>query len=254
MTDNRDTIASTPHWSERLASTFRITAEVSSLVLLIGFGVSVFLNGLVFAQWGVSFVMVATPADVVMSGLGFLFDILPVVGFFALCALAVRLLSSLPSSDSANAGTLLQKWAILLGVAVFGFVLSTVAMLAIRINFSDGVFIANQFIGAAIGAAYWCTLRFVRSRPALMLFLGIASLFSLVHGAAQLIEWRSSNGYFDRAALWRTLPDNSRSRVLWTGSEVMVLRRGSQETERYELLMVENGETLLLENDERTLP
>lgn len=57
-----------------LEKTFRLTAEISSVALLIGFVASAAINQLVFNSWGLNFVSYATPSDVVMSGIGFLLD------------------------------------------------------------------------------------------------------------------------------------------------------------------------------------
>jgi hypothetical protein len=55
----------------KIRSFFRITAEVTSLMLIAGFVFSVLINQYLFLDWGLEFLQVATVNDVVMSGLMF---------------------------------------------------------------------------------------------------------------------------------------------------------------------------------------
>lgn len=46
-----------------------LTVDILSLAGVLAFVVAVALNQLVFAEWGLNFLQVATPSDVIMSGL-----------------------------------------------------------------------------------------------------------------------------------------------------------------------------------------
>lgn len=54
-----------------------VTAEIVSLLGMFGFVIGVWLNVIVFQHWNIPFLMVATPADVLMSSLQILYFFLP---------------------------------------------------------------------------------------------------------------------------------------------------------------------------------
>ncbi|WP_069337162.1 hypothetical protein [Sphingobium yanoikuyae] len=70
-----------------------LTAEIASLLGIIGFILGVWLNISVFKHWNLQFLMVATPADVVMSGLQ-IFQYLVFGIVFAIFMLAFMLMAS----------------------------------------------------------------------------------------------------------------------------------------------------------------
>jgi len=70
-----------------LAKILRNTAQASALIALIGFIVSVIANSIIFNDWRLNFLQVATPTDVVVSGFSIAIGMLPgiftiIAGFF----------------------------------------------------------------------------------------------------------------------------------------------------------------------------
>lgn len=79
-----------------LELTFRFVAEISSIILLAGFVAATVLNQMIFSTWGLNFISLADPTDVLMSGMGFLFDamLLLLIGWIAWYALNSEFLLS----------------------------------------------------------------------------------------------------------------------------------------------------------------
>jgi len=59
-------------WWKQFRPIIVVTAEISSLLLVVGALLSVALNTVLFARWDINFLSVATPGDILMSGLNIL--------------------------------------------------------------------------------------------------------------------------------------------------------------------------------------
>jgi len=69
MADDRGTSSrDSPKAKILLRSVLTVTAEVTSLALLFGFLISCAYNSYLFSTWGLNFLAIATPNDVIMSG------------------------------------------------------------------------------------------------------------------------------------------------------------------------------------------
>jgi hypothetical protein len=60
--------------SSNFVYTVSIIASITSILLIIGFILSVIVNSIVFSSWNLPFLQIASPSDVLMSGLFFLFE------------------------------------------------------------------------------------------------------------------------------------------------------------------------------------
>ncbi|SDD58671.1 hypothetical protein SAMN05444678_11689 [Sphingomonas sp. YR710] len=67
------------------------TIDITSIVLLFGFVASVVINSTIFGSWGINFLLVASPQDVLMSGLFVsMWCALPTIPFVIALALAIK--------------------------------------------------------------------------------------------------------------------------------------------------------------------
>ena len=224
-----------------LEKTFRVTAEISSVALLIGFVASAAINQIVFASWGLNFVSFAAPSDVIMSGIGFLLDTgLPM--FIAIVTLIAPDYFGWRYKDHP-----ILRWAILAGMlAVAVFLALFLQGIAERANaaresfggpeFSDAYLVTVLVLSLAIAMPCLMYARANRvgrmeGRPKAVFYAVLAA--SVVFGAlslANIVKLRADLGY-QRVLSNLQSPSEGRcseadSIVLWLGSEWVVARCG----------------------------
>lgn len=233
----------TPEFSFERA--FRITAEVTSIVLIIGFVVSAAINQLVFARWGLSFLMIADPSDVLMSGLGFLFDTFQAL--FVALLLALMVLGFLAHKEGETIqlrGALIWGPTVLLALAISAFFIGipldeglTAAIhgedlpLRAGINGSTAALVCG-LAAALFAAGVYFSHEEWRGWQALVLgAIGIGGTVAAYNGGASLIVLRDDTGYYSRfVALSAGAPAACTAtpvHLLWSGSSKAVVRCAS---------------------------
>ncbi len=244
-TANTDGAESSP---DSLSSALKLIAEVSAGLAFVGFLISICLHILVFNQWRIDFLHVASPSDVLMSGMGFAIGMgIPLLFSIAFVVGATTVISKLEVSDRSKFMKAVTKLTTSKAVKVI-YVIAAILLLLIIWRILSGpdlpyYFITMEdnpdreitnvlvYIGVIlIGFGVSATRKQERSHRSedssgiaiLTVYLGLGFV---VLFAFSFINIQAAQG-FQRS---RTIVDdptvcNGNGRVLWIGSQSTIVR------------------------------
>jgi len=209
-----------------------LTAQVTSLAGIAGFVAAIILNSIIFRNWGLTFLQIASPSDVILSGLqlaiGFL---IPCMGLAIGWAVGMRLFAV---SHSRIWRALLPLFWIALGVLVFALA----RRYADYLDRTGWISIGAMWFALAIGAFEGRTAEMDGSeaqtnvwKSALIENRRLNSILCFagfwVVAVFNQVERISGEGMFGggRAKLiWPVLQQCNQPRAMWAGERAVVVR------------------------------
>ncbi|NML05323.1 hypothetical protein [Sphingomonas sp. G-3-2-10] len=240
----------------RFFDLFRITAELSAILSFIAFAVSVWVNSIVFSHWGQDFLQLASPTDVLMSGMRlFGYFLGPLVVALALTAI-FPLLNGLSIEDGKAPKNLTEKL----------FVYSVYVIVALLFLFplvigglwlSGNLDLRNTFYFypgmAAVGFAALHIYGNLRDPDPWQEIHGtVAAAVIGLTGLALVAGWfgariqdQARNGFHPNRLAAFSGKDElcAGSRVLWSGTQTTVIECGSGRPNS-RILILRDGENL----------
>lgn len=226
-------------WSGAL----RLTAEVSAVASVVAFVLSCVINGIVFAKWGHDFLQLASPSDVVMSGLRILSAIAIPIGVAVTLAWIGVMGLQRATGLTALAEKVPPKYAKLrefLGALAGGFIgMVGVAwmILIVLLAFRDVYFSSDVKLGAGLflilAGMAGATERFAENRTketiTFLIFFWLFLFASVASGTLATGRWlgaridaQAAKGFHPQyigVALNGQDVCLGRSRLLWSGSQ-----------------------------------
>lgn len=204
------------------------TADILGLVTLLAFCVALVLNSLLFQTWGLSFLHIAAPSDVMLSGLAIAVRFLPVAIAMAASPVIIYV------TDQRRVNRFLD------GPIDFPFVAAAIIWVGLTIY----AFIFDEFLKSALYFLFsiWIIRRRLeinaRYRPknryrSIMIDIFhylIAALF-LMLVAIQSIEKSGDiayGGVFESPTYFYDIETGRRDRLLWLGERYAVVRRSGE--------------------------
>lgn len=237
---------------------FRVTAEITSIILIIGFLLSASLNHLVFADWGLGFLMVANPSDVIMSGLAFLFDTITslFIGFFLVVIIFLFYIGS-EKGTVKRRNALVGTTALLALISMISFIIgipldtNIEAMARGKQRTLESAFdgtIASLVSGAAslfFAISVFSSNENWRLWKMIVLVLsGLIGTVTAYYAGSSLITLRSDLGYYSQyVVVAEGQPDtcgSSPTRLLWSGATNAVITCGSGQTQTILVTSMQN--------------
>lgn len=246
-----------PAWLPSLTSLWRSVGPVT-LATVITFGLSVMVNALVFDAWGQTFLALATPADVLMSGLGL--GLIP--GMMAAAYFGARILVSTRRSEPRAWWALwwtLVTWC-LVAAKIVGYGPPAALLWWV-------VMMPAWVVGSLVSLADWRdqdggghdgVLRSIAlmTRAGLRGLASLALVLVLLAFSSGMIWAHSHVGYFAwplRLADSDT-PPNCEGRVLWSGERAMLIDCGAPSARDVQVLYKLEGVRLIRDMRHRPNP